>query len=160
PLQYRGLVNITGHAKSWAASITETGTYYLEHGAYPLTDPANSAHKGGGPALTHARALIKQLQHEGMITISDPDEQTRARYRQTLHACRAHHLAPEGQELRFTGRNSGDIIIQLGSPSSAEKTDWNRIRLNARKVTTNLDALRSALETSSILDQLSEALRP
>src|SRR5699024_5196836 len=102
----------------------------------------------------------KQLQAEGTVTISDPDKQTRARYRRALHACGAHHLAPEGQELRFTGRDSGNIIIQLGTPSSDSETDWNRIRLNARKVTTNLDALRAALETSPILDQLSDPLRP
>ncbi|HMQ66887.1 MAG TPA: hypothetical protein PJ992_11390 [Arachnia sp.] len=77
-----------------------------------------------------------------------------------LHACRVHHLAPEGHELLFTGRSSGDIVIMLSTGSPVETTDWDRIRTTARKVTTNTGALRTALETSSILDPISEGLRP
>lgn len=87
-LQSRGLVNITGHARTWKASITGTGTDYLEHG-----------------------------DHLG------PAEQTRARYRRALHACRARHLAPKEQELRFTGHDFEGIIIQLGTSSSEEEKD-------------------------------------
>lgn len=169
-LESRGLVKISGHGKTWTASITAAGTYYLEHGTYPpdratkSTSRSRTAQPAGrkkeSPALKQARALIQQLQDEGTITITDPDEATRAQYRRVLNACRVHHLAPEGQELRFTGRDSGDIIIILAAPSSDTETDWNRIRLNTRKITTNSNALRTALETSTILDQLSEALRP
>lgn len=150
----RGLVRITGHGKSWTATITETGTYYLEHGTYPRAsqpEPARSAasrtpapSKNESSVQKEARALIKRLQHEGTITIEDPAEPTRARYRRVLHACRAHHLTPDGHQLLFTGRDSGDIIIRLGLSSDPE-TDWNRIRLNTRRITTNLDALRTAL---------------
>lgn len=37
-LHNRGLILVKGHGPSWAASITEDGTYYLEHGTYPPPD--------------------------------------------------------------------------------------------------------------------------
>ncbi|UPL15706.1 hypothetical protein [Microbacterium galbinum] len=67
---------------------------------------------------------------------------------------------PDGQELRFTGRSSGDIVIMLGSGSAVGTTNWDRIRTTARTVTTNLDALRTALETTKILHSVNEVLRP
>lgn len=67
---------------------------------------------------------------------------------------------PAGRELRFTGRNSGDIVILLSTGSPADTSKWDRIRTTARKITTNLDALRTALETTSILHSVSEDLRP
>jgi hypothetical protein len=101
------------------------------------------------------------LQREpGKISVAAPEDSTRARYRRLLNACRIHHLVPDGHELRFTGRNSGDIVIMLSTGSPAETSDWDRIRTTARKITTNLGALRSALETSSILGSISESLRP
>lgn len=169
-LRDRGLVTITGHAKTWSASTTEAGTYYLEHGSYPPNSSGIQASTvgAGGPqanesdptAMKRARAMIERLHKEGTITVTDPDEKTRASYRRALHACRSHHLVPAGQELRFTGRDIGDIVIKLVTGSSADETDWNRIMLTTRKVTTNLGAIQTALETSSILDQLSESLRP
>lgn len=169
-LKARGLVTITGHAKTWSASTTEAGTYYLEHGTYPPNSSGVQASSVGAAglrtddsdpaALKRARAMVERLHKEGTITVADPDEKTRASYRRALHACRSHHLVPGGHELRFTGRDTGDIVIKLVTGSSADETDWNRIRLTTRKVTTNLGTLQTALETSSILDQLSENLRP
>ncbi|HYP72702.1 MAG TPA: hypothetical protein VEP72_01335 [Microbacterium sp.] len=77
-----------------------------------------------------------------------------------LHACRVHHLVPDGHELRFTGRSSGDIVIMLSTGSPGDTSNWDRIRTTARTVTTNLEALRSALETTTVLNSVSEALRP
>jgi hypothetical protein len=34
-LQSRGLVAVKGHGGDWAASLTDKGAYYLEHGVYP-----------------------------------------------------------------------------------------------------------------------------
>jgi hypothetical protein len=178
-LKSRGLVTIKGHAATWAAEITEAGTHYLEHGSYPAGSarprrtrrssragsPANSAPldlgDGASETLTQAKALIQRLRQEsGKISIADPEDSTRAHYRRLLHACRVHHLVPDGHELRFTGRNLGDIVIVLSTGTPEETSDWDRIRTTARKVTTNLGALRTALENSSILDPISEALRP
>lgn len=177
-LRSRGLVSVRGHARTWTAVLTEAGAHYLEHGNYPpgatrrllttpsthpraLADPAElDLGAGASETLEQARSLMERLQREGRITVEGPEESTRAHYRRVLHACRVHSLAPEGHELLFTGRSAGDIVILLSTGSPAESTDWDRIRTTARKITANTDALRTALETSSILDRISEGLRP
>lgn len=175
-LNSRGLVKIKGRARTWSATITETGTHYLGHGTYPpsrtptvpIAATARVRHmqpakldlgKGTSSTLTDAKALIQKLQESGSITVTDPEESIRAQYRRLLHACRVHHLVPAGHELRFTGRNAGDIVVMLSTGSPAETSDWDRIRTTARKITTNLDVLRTTLETSSILRNMSEALQ-
>ncbi|PRA06181.1 hypothetical protein CQ019_01880 [Arthrobacter sp. MYb229] len=176
-LKSRGLVTITRHGSTWTAAVTKAGTHYLEHGTYPPsaspkapTVPAVRAHRavavdlglgdGASETLAQAKALIAQLRDSERITVADPVESTRARYRRVLHACRVHHLVPEDHELRFTGRSSGEIVIMLSTGSSADSSDWDRIRTTTRKITTNLDVLRKALETTSILKPVSEPLRP
>lgn len=176
-LKSRGLATVTGHGRTWTAAITEAGTHYLEHGSYPPSDdppvavapnrrarretrPKLDLGEGASATLAEARALIEQLQEQGQLTVPDPEESARARYRRVLHACRVHHLIPDGQELRFTGRSSGDIVIMLSTGSPADITNWDRIRTTARTVMTNLDVLRTALETTSILSSISETLRP
>ncbi len=49
-------------------------------------------------------------------------------------------------------------MLSTGSP--ADGSNWDRIRTTARTVTTNLEALRSALETTTVLTPVSEGLRP
>ncbi|MFD5225718.1 hypothetical protein ACFWHT_08875 [Microbacterium sp. NPDC058342] len=176
-LKSRGLATITGHGRTWTATITDAGTHYLEHGSYPPSDdppvavsavkrsrretqPKLDLGEGASDTLAEAKTLIQQLQDQGQLTVTDPEESIRARYRRVLHACRIHHLVPDGQELRFTGRASGDIVIMLSSGSPADTTTWDRIRTTARTVTTNLDVLRTALENTSILSSISETLRP
>ena len=176
-LKSRGLATVTGNGRTWTASITDAGTHFLEHGSYspsdepPLavaaakpslrkTSPKLDLSDGASDTLTEAKALIKQLQEQGPLTVADPEESARARYRRVLHACRVHHLVPDGLELRFTGRNSGDIVIMLSTGSPADASNWDRIRTTARTVTTNLEALRTALETTTVLNPVSEGLRP
>ncbi|GAA4402237.1 hypothetical protein GCM10023147_42600 [Tsukamurella soli] len=176
-LKARGLVTVKGHARTWSAAVTEAGTHYIEHGTFPPgalpRHPVTSAVRvraaepaeldlddGASEILRQAKTLIEQLQESGRITVADPEESTRAHYRRVLHACRVHHLIPMGHQLRFTGRSSGDIVVMLSAGSPAETSDWDRIRTTTRKITTNLEALRTALETTSILDPISEGLRP
>lgn len=176
-LKGRGLVTIKGHAKTWSAAVTAVGTHYLEHGAFPLRtvpkDEATAAVRdrpaevpkltfgeGASETLRMAKTLIQQLQESGTITVTDPPESTRAHYRRVLHACRTHDLVPAGHELRFTGRSSGDIVVMLSTGSPAETSDWDRIRTSTRRITTNIEALRAALETTSILNAISVDLRP
>ncbi|MFT4288344.1 MAG: hypothetical protein QM595_11925, partial [Nocardioides sp.] len=177
-LKSRGLITVKGHAATWTAEITEAGTHYLEHGTYPdgMVRPRRAMRAGGSGSsskaaplnlgdgaaetLTQAKDLIQRLQESGKVTVADPEDSTRAHYRRLLHACRVHHLVPAGHELRFTGRSAGDIVIVLSTGSAEETSDWDRIRTTARTVTTNIGALRSALEKSSILDPISTDLRP
>lgn len=42
-LKSRGLATVTGHGRRWAATITDAGTHYLEHGSYPPSDEPSVA---------------------------------------------------------------------------------------------------------------------
>ncbi len=53
---------------------------------------------------------------------------------------------PSGHHLRHTGRDAGDIVIRLYTDAGPDETDWNRIRLNTRRVTTDPHLAFSALE--------------
>lgn len=176
-LKSRGLATVTGHGRTWTAMVTDAGTHYLEHGNYPpsVTPPTAvtagrharrekrpnlDLSEGASETLSEAKALIQQLQEQRQLTVPDPEESVRARYRRVLHACRVHYLVPDGQELLFTRRSAGDIVIMLSTGSAADTTNWDRIRTTARTVTTNLEALRTALESTSILNSVSETLRP
>lgn len=176
-LKSRGLATVTGHGRTWTAAITDDGTHYLAHGSYPPSDEPSvavaspgSSHDKAAPkaslgrraaeTLAEAKSLLEKLREEKQVTVRDPDESVRARYRRMLHACKVHDLVADGHELRFIGRSAGDIVIMLSTGSPADTTTWDRIRTTARTVTTNVDALSSALETTSILSAVSEPLRP
>lgn len=177
-LRNRGLVLVKGHGPTWKASLTDAGSYYLEHGTYPeghrdvvaVREPRRAAAasepvelgEGAAKSLDEAKALIAELQQQDSrsITIADPSESTRARYRRVLHACRQHHLTPTGYELRFTGRDAGDIVIALSDGSDKETSDWDMIRTRARKITTNVHALRAALESTPSVVNVADELRP
>lgn len=174
----RGLVTVKGHGPSWAAAVTDAGAYYLKNGTYPpghrdvvvvrqprrANAPSEPVEVGEGAAKTleEARAFIAELQEQDgrSISITDPSASTRARYRRILHACRQHHLTPSGFELRFTGRDAGDMLIALSDGSDEETSKWDVIRTRARKITTNVDALRSALDSTPTVVDVSEAVRP
>ncbi len=78
--------------------------------------------------------------------IESPDPEERAHYRRIIHAAKQHHLVPAGLHLRHTGRAAGDLVIRLSSDENPDDTDWNRIRLNTRRVTTDPDLVFAALE--------------
>jgi hypothetical protein len=138
------------------------------HRSQPTSrDDAPSARQAsaGGTRLSTtqslARQLIEQLQRQGgTITIESPDDQTRARYRRAIHAAKQHKLVPEGFHLRHTGRASGDLIISLSDDQEPDDTNWNRIRLNARRVTSDSSLVLAALENHRAGIHVSEACMP
>jgi hypothetical protein len=102
---------------------------------------------GQSPTVAFARELIERLQREGgTVRIEAPDDQSRASYRRAIHAAKQHRLVPAGCQLKHTGRGEGELIIRLAADSPTEETDWNRIRLNTRRVTTDPGLVRTALE--------------
>ncbi|WP_147376259.1 cell envelope integrity protein TolA [Micromonospora radicis] len=161
-LQDRNLVTVTRKAGVWRACSTDAGRFYLEHGHHPdhpdhraslpRSDeaPAPGGIAGGASSadlLRSARVLLDRLQHEGgMVRIESPDSGTRARYRRIIHAFKQQGLVPAGHHLRHTGRDAGDIVIRLYTDAGPDETDWNRIRLNTRRVTTDAHLAFSALE--------------
>lgn len=180
-LNTRGLVTVRGHGPTWEAAVTEDGRYYLEHGSYPRASTSTSgasragsrARKRAAPAappppiddkaattLRDAKRLLVDIErHGGMLTVADPSSSTRARYRRLLHACREHHLVPPGKELRFTGRDSGDLVMALDDGSDKSTSDWLRVRTTTRRITTNTESLRGAMAARKILHHRSPQLR-
>ncbi|MFE2612305.1 hypothetical protein ACFXA2_01645 [Micromonospora chalcea] len=159
--QDRNLVTVTRKAGVWRACSTDAGRFYLEHGHHPdrpdhrashpeTETPALGGIAGGASSadlLRSARELLDRLQHGGgMVRIESPDSGTRARYRRIIHALKQQGLVPSGRHLRHTGRDAGDIVIRLYTGAGADETDWNRIRLNTRRVTTDPHLAFSALE--------------
>ncbi|MCK9928831.1 hypothetical protein MXD62_16875 [Frankia sp. Mgl5] len=150
-LQRRGLVDVSRRDRIWRATITDAGTFYLEHGHHPAHHPPAEPSTPRGtrapsspppvqpsPAVLsqgcgedQARELLEQLQREGgTLRVDEPDDDTRARYRRTIDAAKRHRLVPDGFHLRHTGRDRGDLIIRLSDDSQPDDEDWNRIRLN------------------------------
>ncbi|WP_146765880.1 hypothetical protein [Micromonospora noduli] len=174
-LQDRNLVTVTRKAGVWRASSTDAGRFYLEHGHHPdhpdhraalprSETPAPGGIAGGASGadlLRSARELLDRLQREdGMVRIESPDSGTRARYRRIIHVFKQQGLVPSGHHLRHTGRDAGDIVIRLYTDAGPDETDWNRIRLNTRRVTTDPHLAFSALETDSTNLAVSSDLLP
>jgi hypothetical protein len=179
-LQSRRLVEVSRKGGVWRATVTDAGTFYLQHGQHPdhpdrlraaiplepqttragpngegrrsapsTSDPsAETANVSASTSFVEqAKALIDRLRRDdGTVRIEGPDEATRARYRRIIHAAKQHQLVPTGFHLLHTGRDRGDIVIRLSPAESFDATDWNRIRLNARRVTTDPSVVFTALE--------------
>lgn len=171
----RGLITISKRGGIWRGEITEAGRFYLEHGYHP-DDPRHtvdsaafrSAERAGvAPNGTRhqlhklAEEIIQLLQdNKGTFRVDDPDEQTRARYRQAIHAAKQHNLVPAGFQLRHTGRNSGDLIIQLADNANPDETEWNRIRLGVRDQVVETSALTRLLQDNPEVLDVSDTARP
>ena len=166
---------VTRKAGVWRACSTDAGRFYLEHGHHPdhpdhraslprSETPAPGGIAGGASStdlLRPARELLDRLQHEGgMVRIESPDSGTRARYRRIIHAIKQQGLVPSGHQLRHTGRDAGDIVIRLYTGAGPDETDWNRIRLNTRRVTTDPHLAFNALEADPTSLAVSPDLLP
>ncbi|MBQ1076065.1 hypothetical protein KBX06_23315 [Micromonospora sp. C31] len=106
---------------------------------------AGSAGTPAAAMVEQARQLVERLQAEGgTVRVESPDSEERARWRRVIHAAKQHGLVPAGFHLKHTGRAAGDLIIRLSNDDDPNETDWNRIRLNTRRVTTDPDLVFSA----------------
>jgi hypothetical protein len=172
-LRSRGLVTTPRKDGVWHAEITDAGRFYMQHGHHPdKPTPADAglAHQRRSPGpqrspdqgpIRLAKDLIKQLQdNDGSVQFETPDDETRASYRRAIHAAKQHGLVPAGFHLRHTGRNAGDLIIQLSDDAHPDETDWNRVRLGARDKITDADALVDMLRENPDILPVSEALMP
>jgi hypothetical protein len=162
-LQGRGLVTISRRGGGWQAAITEDGRFYLEHGQHPdhpdrrRSEPVRPSVKSPVGAADPRRSersvredaqdLIDRIVREGgTLTIEEPDDESRARYRRVVHAAKQYALVPDGMHLKHTGRNSGALIMRLTDDAAPDDTDWNRVRLNVRRDTTDPSLVFAALE--------------
>ncbi|MGI5523204.1 hypothetical protein ACQEUX_20055 [Micromonospora sp. CA-259024] len=113
------------------------------------TTAAGSTRSTTAATIEQARQLVERLQAEdGTLRVDSPDIEERARYRRVIHAAKQHGLVPAGFHLKHTGRAAGDLIIRLSNDDDPDETDWNRIRLNTRRVTTDPDLVFAVLATN------------
>ncbi|WP_406073826.1 hypothetical protein [Micromonospora sp. NBC_01638] len=111
------------------------------------TATASSTRSPTAAMIEQARRLVERLQAEGgTVRVESPDSEERARYRRVIHAAKQHGLVPAGFHLKHTGRAAGDLIIRLSNDDDPDDRDWNRIRLNTRRVTTDPGLVFAALE--------------
>ncbi|KAB1156371.1 hypothetical protein F6X68_11945 [Micromonospora sp. AMSO12t] len=97
--------------------------------------------------VEQARLLVERLRAEGgTVRVESPDSEERALYRRVIHAAKQHGLVPAGFHIKHTGRAAGDLIIRLSNDDDPNDRDWNRIRLNTRRVTTDPGLVFAALE--------------
>lgn len=126
-LQDRKLITISKRGGRWKATLTERGTYYLEHGAYPPSSaPARNA-VSAEPARASrpsrpvpprfdvdATELISRLQSVGgTLVLKTMTTEQRAGYRRAVHKITSEKLAPEGLVLKYKGRDDGPFIVRL-----------------------------------------------
>lgn len=125
------------------------------------TEAVGSTPSPATGAVDQARQLVERLQAEGgTVQVESPDIEERARYRRVIHAAKQHGLVPAGFHLKHTGRAAGDLIIHLSNDNDPDETDWNRIRLNTRRVTTDPALVFAALEKNPAGLEVTEASVP
>lgn len=128
-------------------AVKQGGASSARSEAGGTTTAASSARTPAAAMVEQARQLVERLQAEGgTVRVESPDADERAWYRRAIHAAKQHGLVPTGFHLKHTGRAAGDLIIRLSSDDDPDEKDWNRIRLNTRRVTTDPDLVFAALE--------------
>jgi hypothetical protein len=176
-LSNRGLVSVTKRGGVFAAHITDRGQRLVDGGDDDPGSGASAVVTAASPQHTepahkpasraHAKAkspehdLVSRLMaaDDKTITITRPDEASRAEYRRTIHAAKQYNLVPEGYVLRHTGRNGGDLVIRLLDAQKPDETDWNRVRLNLRKPTPAAADFGTMLDENPAAIEVSEAQR-
>lgn len=165
-LRSRGLVHTPRREGIWHAELTEAGRFYLEHGHHPdRPEPEKAAvisprePKAAAQKTDLASDLIRELHAgDGTITIDEPDDELRARYRRAISAAKRRGLVPVGKQLLHTGRDTGPLIIKLAEAGPAAQTSWNRVRTLARDEISGDQMLEMLSRDQSVL-AVSDGLR-
>ncbi|WP_319462636.1 hypothetical protein [Micromonospora sp. RTP1Z1] len=148
-------------ARTAVAAAKEGGPASSRSEAGGATAATGSTQSPATETLEHSRQLVKRLQSEGgTVRVESPDSEERAGYRRVIHAAKQHGLVPAGFHLKHTGRAAGDLIIRLSNDDDPDEKDWNRIRLNTRRVTTDPDLVFAALEKNPAGLEVAEASVP
>lgn len=130
----RKLVVVDRRRKSWKASITDAGRYYLQHDRYPPEDQPSQAAKRGrrsskkppappavpGVVSLSPEDLLAEVTAAGStLTLPNPAHGLRAAYRSAISRAISDGLVPQGYMLRHKSRDRGDLIIRLVSQHDA-----------------------------------------
>ncbi|MFG2843838.1 PE-PGRS family protein [Kitasatospora sp. NPDC048296] len=111
------------------------------------------------PRSVTGPALIEQVQQAGrFLRISDPPPEERARLRRAFDAAREY--APDGYQLKYSGREKGDFFLGLLRTNGLDETEWNRIRLQRSRVVTDVDDIIAAIKADHSAFEISEGVLP
>ncbi|MEV8030842.1 PE-PGRS family protein [Streptomyces sp. NPDC086182] len=104
-------------------------------------------------------ALIAEVQQAGrFLRIPNPSAEDRARYRRAFDAAR--QCAPEGYQLKYSGRAKGDFFLGLLRVTGEDETEWNRIRLARSRVITDVEDVIAAVTADHSAFEISEEVLP
>ncbi|MEU5343654.1 PE-PGRS family protein [Streptomyces sp. NPDC020766] len=104
-------------------------------------------------------ALIAEVQQAGrFLRIPNPSDDERARYRRAFDAAR--QCAPEGYNLKYSGRAKGDFFLGLLRVTGEDETEWNRIRLARSRVITDVEDVIAAVTADHSAFEISEDVLP
>ncbi|MFD4398481.1 PE-PGRS family protein [Kitasatospora sp. NPDC058478] len=104
-------------------------------------------------------ALIEQVRQAGrFLRIPDPSPEERARLRRSFDAART--CAPDGYQLKYSGREKGDFFLGLLRTNGLDETEWNRIRLQRSRVITDVDDVIAAVKADHSAFEISEDVLP
>lgn len=86
--------------------------------ASPAPDPAPDAGRPSGRRPRSAEISVRRLVSRitaagGELRIEDPEPEERAAWRRAFHAATTKGGLPKGMRLRYTGRDSGDVVLRL-----------------------------------------------
>ncbi|MEU9127488.1 PE-PGRS family protein [Kitasatospora sp. NPDC048540] len=111
------------------------------------------------PRSVTGPALVEQVQQAGrFLRISDPSPEERARLRRAFDAAREY--APDGYQLKYSGREKGDFFLGLLRTNGLDETEWNRIRLQRSRVITDVDDVIAAVKADHSAFEISEDVLP
>lgn len=135
-LRDRRLVTTPRSGGVWTAVVTDAGRFYLENGRYQGSaarsgrpvgsdaiadpghgqDPAAGEHGEPGQVVRVAspRELIDRLTGgKPRLRVESPAAEVRAAWRRVIDAAGRQGLVPAGRRLRYSGRDRGDLVVEL-----------------------------------------------
>lgn len=129
-LDRRGLLSVQGHGRSWRASLTDEGRYYLEHGSYPTSEDSDTTETklatslpASEPPYKPVHDLLDRLECAGGVLRFDaPSDVERIGYVRTVRQLRlSGGLGPQ-RLLKVTGTKRGPLTIELIRSSTQAET--------------------------------------
>jgi hypothetical protein len=135
-LRDRRLVTTPRSGGVWTAVVTDAGRFYLENGRYQgspvrsgrpvgsdaIADPGHgqgpAAGEHGGPGqvvrVASPRELVDRLTGgKPRLRVESPAAEVRAAWRRVIDAAGRQGLVPAGRRLRYSGRDRGDLVVEL-----------------------------------------------
>src|SRR5262249_15686713 len=144
-LRTRGLVNISGHGKTWRAELTPSGRSYLERPPSEPDKPAGRRRSAGSESGTHASPKPKEprplsptdqlvadlLVAGGVLRVPQRRALGEPDYEQRVIAAQRFGKVPPGKRLR-TGYEGGELEIRLEDAPPGTEVEARAVPVPAR----------------------------